>query len=301
MQLPIHDVAVIGGGPAGLSAALVFSRAGRQVAVVDSGAPRNAASPGVHGFLSRDGTLPSTLKEIAREQIAAYGTVTFVETVAESLQRKGPEGFELELRGAEPLRARSVLLALGMVDVLPVIPGLVELWGRDVIHCAFCHGAEHRGRAWGLIAPTAASVETAHRLLHWTDDLIVFADPDLPIDESTSARLCQHGIRIVREPLEALTTNAAGRLTTVKLGDGSEIARDTLVYQPMQRQTRFVYETGVDLVGGRVWVTEGCETSVSGLFAAGDLTAGHQDVASAVASGAMAAKRITQRLADQRC
>lgn len=292
------EVAILGGGPAGLSAALVLSRAGRYVAVIDSGVPRNQASPGVRGFLSRDGVPPATLKAIAWEQIKQYGVATFLQARAESVRRIEAGGFEVAIGGFESVEARFVLLAVGMVDVLPDIPGFHELWGRDVIHCAFCHGAEHRGRAWGLIARTRADVENAHRFLHWTHDLIVFADSGLSVAGGTVHQLARQGIRVVREPLKELATDARGRLVAVRLADGSEVARDTLVYQPAQRQTDLVSKTGVALVDGRVHVSQSYETSLRGLFAAGDLTAGHQDVASAVASGSATAKRITQRLAD---
>src|SRR5689334_19725548 len=158
------DVAIIGGGPAGLSAALVLGRARRRVVVVDAGTPRNAPASHMQGFLSRDGTPPADLLRDARAEVRRYGVELVDDRVVDATA-----GFALRLAGGRTLEARQVLLATGAVDDLPDLEGARERWGRDLLHCPYCHGWEVRDQAIGVLG----SVEHAHLLRQWTDDVVL--------------------------------------------------------------------------------------------------------------------------------
>ena len=164
-----HDVIIVGGGAAGLSAALVLGRARRTVAVVDAGAPRNAPAERMHGFLSRDGMPPADLLATARGELRGYGVELVDDQVVDVTG-----ALELRLAGGRRVKARRLLLATGAVDELPDIPGARERWGRDFLHCPYCHGWEVRDRAIGVLATDPASVDHAHLLRQWSDDVVFF-------------------------------------------------------------------------------------------------------------------------------
>ena len=147
MELEAHDVAIIGGGPAGLSAALVLGRSRRRVVVIDAGTPRNAPASHMQGFLSRDGMRPTALLRAARAEVQGYGVELIDDRVVEATA-----GFVLRLAGGRTIRARHVLLATGAADELPDVPGARERWGRDFLHCPYCHGWEVRDQAIGVLA-----------------------------------------------------------------------------------------------------------------------------------------------------
>ena len=160
-----YDVAIIGGGPAGLSAALVLGRARRRVVVIDAGTPRNAPAAHMQGFLSRDGTPPAELLRAARAEVRRYGVEIVDDRVVDATA-----GFALRLAGGRTVQARQVLLATGAADELPDVAGARERWGRDFLHCPYCHGWEVRDQPIGVLG----SVEHAHLLRQWTDDVILF-------------------------------------------------------------------------------------------------------------------------------
>src|SRR5690242_1905894 len=164
-----YDVVVVGGGAAGLSAALVLGRARRRVAVVDNGAPRNAPAAHMHGYLSRDGMPPADLLAAGRDEAAAYG----VEFIAGRVVSIEP-GFSIALADGGVLKSRRLLIATGATDELPPIPGLWKRWAKDLLHCPYCHGWEVRDQPLGVLGTSAASVEHAQLVRQWTDDLIFF-------------------------------------------------------------------------------------------------------------------------------
>lgn len=287
-----YEVVIIGGGPAGLSAALVLARACRSVAVVDAGKPRNLASPAVHAFLSRDGTLPVDLKRVSRKQIAGYPGAEFVDQRVRHVRSADPEpGFRVALGNGESLAAKRVILSVGMIDELPDVPGFDRQWGRQIIHCPFCHGFENRGTHWGVLAKDLDDVGKARDFSFWADSLTVFADRRVHVPGAVLQQLAVDGIAINRGSVRRLLASGDGRLRSVEMQDGSRVSCETIVYRPHQRQTGLVIDSGVALsAGGRVWVDENHQTSIPGIFAAGDLTPGCQDALAAAAEGARAAK-----------
>ena len=291
-EMKQYDAVIIGGGPAGLSAALVLARACRSIAVIDAGTPRNSASPGVQGFLSRDGILPADLRKLSRQQIARYPHTEFIgNAVRQVRQAKTEQGFHVEFAGGETLGARAVILAVGMIDELPDIPGLRDHWGHRVIHCPFCHGFENRGRSWAVLANDQDDVTKALDLGFWSEDVAVIADRRLHIPEELQAQLSSRHIEVHQGAIRQLVSSGDGDLQAVEMQDGTRVPCGTVLHRPRQRQTGIVLDSNVALSeSGRVWVDDEFQTSISGMFAAGDLTPGCQDVLSGAAEGAKAAK-----------
>src|SRR3954470_15893463 len=186
-----HDVVVIGGRAAGLSAALVLGRARRTVAVIDAGNPRNAPAAQMHGYLSRDGMPPQELLAAGRAEVAGYG-VTFIDDNVVGID----PGLSVSLGDGRALRARRVLVTTGVGDELPDIPGVRERWGRDLLHCPYCHGWEVRDRPLGVLGTHPGSVQHALLVRQWSDDIVFFAHTrDLSPQERT--RLEARGIGVV--------------------------------------------------------------------------------------------------------
>lgn len=291
------EVAVIGGGPAGLSAALTLARAGRRVLVLDAGKPRNAASPGVQGFLSRDGLLPTLLRREAREQIEAYGTVRFADDRVVDIARHG-DRFRLLGAAGERHQAHLAILAVGMVDRYPDIEGFEALWGSRIIHCAFCHGWENRGRRWGLLAGSLQEVAQAQRFLLWSDELCVFLPPGLAVPQHVRAGLASRNISLESRRVVRVVAADESDLAGVELEDGDFVACGTLVYQPQQHQSSLVAHLGLRLDSDqRIAVSCDGETSLPGLYAAGDITPGGQNVSLAAAEGNQLGMAVAHQLA----
>jgi thioredoxin reductase len=193
MSEDVYDVVVVGGGATGLSAALVLGRARRRVVLVDAGVPRNAPAAHMHGFLSQDGVPPGDFLAAGRREVTGYG----VELVAGTVSAIEP-GFVVHLPH-DVLRARRVLVATGAGDGLPDIPGVGERWGRDVLHCPYCHGWEVRDQPIGVLGTDPVAVQHAQLVRQWSDDVVYFAlDPAL--SASDEAQLVARAIRVERGP-----------------------------------------------------------------------------------------------------
>lgn len=294
----IHDVVIVGGGPAGLSAALALGRARRRVLVCDGGPRRNAAAIHLHNFVSRDGTPPNDFRRISQEQLAAYPNVEFRN--ARALCISGARGdFEVEIESTV-VSARRLLLCTGMIDELPDMPGFRELWGQSVFQCPYCHGWEAQDRAWGYLASPAHLAHFARfaqQLRAWTQDVVVFSNGAFEVTAEARAELERAGVRLETDVLSHLVVGEAG-LTGVALSRGVVVPCAALFAHPPQRH--------VDLIGtlGLALDDEGYvqidpmkrETSVLGIYAAGDLTTRVQGAILAAAAGTQAAVMINLEL-----
>ncbi|MEV7099525.1 NAD(P)/FAD-dependent oxidoreductase [Amycolatopsis sp. NPDC051045] len=282
------DVLVVGGGAAGLSAALMLGRARRRVAVVDGGAPRNAPASHMHGFLSRDGMPPSDLLKAGREELAGYG----VEIIEDSVTRLDP-GFTARLAGGRDLTARRVLVATGVHDDLPDLPGLRESWGTDAVTCPYCHGYEVRDQPLGVLGTGPESVEHALLVRQWSPDLVYFAHTT-PVSEEDRQRLDARGIRVVDGVVTAVRRED-GHLTGVELG-ARFVPRTALFLRtrtvPHDELLRGLgYEEGdVDPSG---------KTGVPGVWAAGNVIDARATVIVAAAQGAAAAGALNHDLVTE--
>lgn len=235
------DVVVIGGGAAGLNGALMLARSRRSVVVIDSGTPRNAPAEAMHGFIVLDGTPPTELLRRGREQVRQYGgRVVFGEVASAEPAVPSNEGdlrFTVTLADGRALTARRVLVATGLRDVLPYVPGLAEHWGRSVVHCPYCHGWEVRDETIGVLATGPASVHHALLFRQLSDDLVYFTG-DTELDEENRARFAARGIRIVDTPVDEVVKADDGGIAGVRLADDTFVARRILaVATQMQART----------------------------------------------------------------
>jgi thioredoxin reductase len=292
---PSFDVVIAGGGPAGLSAALTFGRARKRVLLCDAGPRRNAAATHIHTFVTRDGTPPDEFRRVAREQLRAYPSVAVHDTPVTTITGQ-KEAFEVA-SGETRVRSRRVLLCTGMVDVLPDLDGLRELWGGSVFQCPYCHGWEVRDRRFAYLAPDVDAVEFALLLGGWSPDMMLFTDArfDVPVDQRQ--RLARAGIPVEERRIVRLA-GAGARLERIEVAGGGVIARDVLFMHPPQRQVPVVEGLGLELdPHGYVRVDDATlETSIPGIHAAGDLVTKAQAALLGAAAGMRAATAINYAL-----
>lgn len=290
-----YDVVVVGGGAAGLSAALVLTRARRSVLVIDAGEPRNAAVTHMHGFLSRDGMPPSDFLALGRTEVSGYGGEVrrgFVATVASA----GSGGFQLVLDDGEAVVARRALVATGLRDEIPAIPGLSDRWGRDVLHCPYCHGYEVRDQPLGVLGGSSDAVRYAQIVRQWTTDLTYFT-PSGTLSSSDRDELANRGIEVVEGTIEQVVVDS-DRMRGVRLDDGCVIPRAALFVPP-----RFVPNSALLVALGcevdhEGWtsVDSSGRTSVPGVWAAGNVVNARAQVITAAGEGSAAAIAINADL-----
>jgi thioredoxin reductase len=292
MEPELDDIAIVGGGAAGLSAALVLGRARRRVVVIDAGTPRNAAASHMQGFLSRDGMSPADLLRVARAEVRRYG----VEIIDDRVVHATP-GFALRLAGGRMVEARHVLLATGAADALPDVLGAHERWGRDLLHCPYCHGWEVRDQPLGVLATGAGSVEHAHLIRQWSDDVILLAHVHA-VTDGERAVLNARGIAVVDGPVERLIVTD-DRLRAVQLADGRTVPRAALFVRPALRPHRdeLAAALGCELLaGGLVRADADGRTSVRGVWAAGNAANPRAQVITAAGEGSAVAIAINTEL-----
>jgi thioredoxin reductase len=288
------DVVIVGGGPAGLSAALVLGRARKKVLLCDAGVPRNAAAEHIQGFVTRDGTPPAEFRSIGREQLQPYD-VECQNTRVRSVERIGSR-FQVLLEGGRTVETRRVLLATGMVDEVPELPGYRELWGKSIFQCPYCHGWEVRDQAFGVLATAEPFLDFGLFLTGWSQDVVVFTDGALAVPAEQRLRLERAGVRLEERRIRQLLARD-GHLHAVELEDGARVARQVLFARPPQHQTQLVRQLGLALnEQGFVRVDEHKATSVQGVHAAGDLTTPLQGALIAAAEGAMAGYMMNHAL-----
>ncbi|WP_395575075.1 NAD(P)/FAD-dependent oxidoreductase [Streptomyces sp. BK79] len=294
---PLYDAVVIGAGAAGLNAALTLGRARRSVLVVDAGQQRNAPARSIHNYLGHEGIAPADFLDLARREISRFGVERVTASVI-AAARETETRFGLMLDNGATVRARRLLLATGLVDELPDVPGVAERWARDVLHCPYCHGWEVRDQPIGVLATSAVGVEQALLWSQWSDEVTLLAHTGPPLDDTARARLNARSVRVVEGKVRALDV-VDGRLAAALLADGRRVDLTQLVVAP--RFTARV--TGLDGLGLEVtnWEMFGQvagsfvaanpqgATSVPGVFAAGNVTSVTETVIGSAAAGLRAA------------
>jgi thioredoxin reductase len=266
----MYDVIVVGGGPAGLSAALVFGRQRRKVLVVDGGKVRNAPASEMHMYLSRDGFPPSKLLELGRAELAAYPTVE-IRQGSVVAARGAKEDFTVELADGSVERARRLVLATGQVDEPYQIEGLPERFGRSVFHCPFCHGWETTGKTLAVITREPAEAMLALYVAdRFSDDVVLCTDGPLELPDGVAKKLDERGVRVVATPIARLT-GEPGALE-VHFTDGEVLAREAVYHRaPTRQHASLAAELGCEILpDGTVRVDELQQTTVPGVAAAGD-------------------------------
>ncbi len=285
-----HDVIIIGGSFAGLSAATYIARGRRSVCIVDTGSPRNRFATHSHGFFAHDGSVPGAMLATARSQVAAYPTVTFVEGKAMSAARE-PGGFSVKLTTGDVLEGARLVLAFGISDELPAIPGLAERWGRSVIHCPYCHGYEFSGQRLGVLNVSPMSFHQAMLIAEWGPTTF-YLNGDAEPDQAALVRLRERGVAIEPAPVRALHGDGA-RLSSIELADGRMPALDALYLGTRTRlNSEIAGQLGCELdegTFGSIIRTDAAKmTTVSGVYAAGDITRSAHNVTWASADGVTA-------------
>lgn len=287
-----HDVIIIGGGAAGLSAALVLSRAQWRTLVIDAGEPRNAPATEMHGFLSRDGMPPADLLATGRTEVLGYGGAIRAARVT-SVERGAGGRFAVTLADGDVVTSRALLMATGLTDELPLIPGLRDRWGGSVHHCPYCHGHEVRGQSIVVIGsgnPTV-SVRQAALLRHYSDR-VRFVSGGIPLDPADRDRLEAIGVTVIDGTVSHLV-GGPGTLTGVGLADGTVLPCDAVFVAPRPRPNDdALRELGcaVDPGTGLVATTASGETSIPGVWAAGNVVTPTAQVITA--AGAASASAI---------
>ncbi len=289
------DVIVVGAGPAGLSAALVLARACRRVIVFDHDRPRNRFTKAIHGFLTRDGLSPGEFRRLAREELAHYESVRIEPGEVLAAGRAADGLFSVTLHTGRQCTARRLLLATGVVDNVPNVPGLLEMYGTSVFHCPYCDGWELRGRPLAVYGCNKRGFGLSLELTGWSDDIVLCSDGSCELDAGELARLTRNRIP-VREERIAQLEGHDGQLERIRFTTGDVLERRALFFTTGQTQSSDLARAlGCEFNDkGTVRTGPYESTSVPGLYVAGDASRAVQWVVVAAAEGAEAAYAINQ-------
>jgi len=293
-----HDAIVIGGSFAGLSAALYIARARRSVCIIDTGLPRNRFAEHSHGFFANDGSAPSTMLATARSQVAAYPTVTCIHGEA-TTATKTPDGFSVTLAAGDVVESVRLILAFGISDELPGIPGVAERWGSSVLHCPYCHGYEFSGQRLGVLHSSPKSIHQALLVSEWGPTTLYLNGGAEP-DDASLTELTKRGVAIERTPVKALHGDGS-RLSAIELACGRLSAADALYVGPRTRlNSEIAQQLGCELddaqFGPIIRTDAEKMTTVPGVYAAGDITRGAHTVTFAAADGVTAGLAVHRSL-----
>lgn len=295
---------VIGGGAAGLSAALVLGRARKRTLVIDAGRQSNRAAHGIGGLLGHDGRPPAELYELGRKELERYPSVE-VRSGEVRIAKQCGGGFQVELADGTRERVKRVLLAMGMEYRPPTLPGLEELWGNSVFHCPFCHGWEVRDQPLAVLAEGDRAVHMSTLMRGWSDDVVLLTGGSGGLDAEQRAGLSGAGITVDDREVARLESDQ-GELSAVLFADGSRLPRrGLLVPATLHQRTDLAAQLGVRFAAAgpisvdAIDVDAMSRTSVPGIFAAGDVCAQMPQVAAAVAAGSAAAVSVVQSLMEE--
>ncbi|GAA4732746.1 NAD(P)/FAD-dependent oxidoreductase [Phytohabitans rumicis] len=299
----MYDVVVVGGGAAGLSGAVALARARRSVLVVDAGQPRNAPAGHVHNYLAREGTPPADLLAAGRAEVTGYGGTVVTGRVEAATKEDG--GFAVTLDGGRTVRARRLLVATGLVDELPGVPGLAQRFGRDVLHCPYCHGWEVRDRRIGVLATGPLAAHQAELWRQWSPHMTLLGHDAAPPDAEAAERLAARGIAVVPGPVAGLTV-VDDTLTGVRLASGETVELDAVVVAPRFTARSGVLESlgikpvdvemGGHVVGSQVPADPTGATTVPGVWVAGNVADVRAQVVVSAAAGLGAGAAINADL-----
>jgi thioredoxin reductase len=297
------DVAILGGGPAGLQAALVLSRTRKKIIVFDDPEPpRNAASHGVHNFIGIDGLLPTEIRKIAWKQIDQYKSTELRKEKIVNVNKED-EAFFITNDSEASIKAKKIVLAVGYHDVYPNIPGFIECWADTIIPCSFCDGYENRDRIWGIVINSTMELEHLPKMAqNWTSKIKVFVSPNMEITTSYQNALSKLGIPIYRGVITKVNhTNS--KVESVSLESGEKIEAGTLLWIPPKRPAsliqRLVKNFGLELNElGYVKTDKMQQTNINGLYAAGDVQNPYSGALEAAYTGGMAAFSIVREWYD---
>lgn len=295
------DVLIIGGSHAGLSAAMALGRIGRSALIIDSGHPRNKVSEHANNFAGFDGINPNQWREQARNDLLKYDTISFLRNTVVDV-KKLAKNFQAILSNNERILAKKVILAYGIKDQFPAIVGVNELWGKSVFHCPYCHGFEVKGQSIGILGNSPAVEHLLPIIKNLSAKLFVFTQGKSKLTENFMAKLRQHSIHLIEEPIKTLK-HQSSLLKKVVLSNNESISIDALFLTPTSKLT---LSSSIDeQLGcekddmGFIKVKEMGQTSVAGVFAAGDIMTMQQSVVGASASGQIAGSAAVFELSNE--
>jgi thioredoxin reductase len=300
------DIAILGGGPAGLQAALVLSRTRKKVVVFDTPEPpRNAASHGVHNFLGLDGLLPMDIRKISWKQIDKYESAELRKEKIVNVNKEEKHGiFVITMDNENSIRAKKVILAVGYYDVYPDIPGFIECWADTIISCPFCDGYENRDRIWGIVVNSKMQLDLFPKMVqNWTSKIKVFISPNIEIEPSYQNELSKLNISVYKGIITKVN-HSGTKVESVSLESGENIQVNTLLWipqvKPIQLIQRLIENFGLELnEQGHIKTDEKLQTNVKGLYAAGDVKGSSPIGALAAAyNGGIAATSIVREWYD---
>ena len=295
----MHDVIIVGGGPAGLSAALVLGRCRRRVLLFDAGQPRNRASRAMHGFISRDGIDPCEFRQIAREELRTYPDVELHEGEVVAVER-GDRRFTVALKDRRRFTARMLLLATGIIDELPRLEGFEQFWGRSIHLCPYCDGWEHRDQSIAVYGRGIEGVDLALEMLGWSRDLVLCTDGPSGVGADQLARLAAAKIPVIETRIDRLE-GEKDQISGVRFVDGTVHRCAALFFAAPQSQcSNLGKELGCKFSedGTTLDCKECASTNVPGVFVAGNNSRGLQLVIMAAADGTQAAFTMNQALLE---
>lgn len=298
-NLKFFDTIIIGGSYAGLSAAMALGRSLRNVLVIDSGLPCNRFTPHSHNFLTQDGSTPAAIATLARQQVAQYPTVQFLDGLATDAQKTG-SGFAVTTQSGQTVTGKKLVLATGIKDLVPDLPGFAECWGISIIHCPYCHGYEFRGQPTGIMANGERAFHLAMLVHNLTKDLTILTNGKAAFSTEQAARLANNQVTVDETEITAIGQEN-GQLQQVLFSNGTRKELAALYAAlPFEQHSDIPASLGCALTEQGYIKTDAMQkTTVEGVFACGDNTNPMRSVANAVYSGNMTGAVVNRELADE--
>lgn len=293
----IYDVLIVGGGPGGMTSALTLGRGRRHVLLCDDDRPRNAPAKLMQNFPSRDGIAPAEYSKLVRKDLEKYPTVRLVKENVTSV-KKSDEGFLAVLKSGTQVRSRKLIIAVGVKDELPPIPGIANLWGKSIFHCPYCHGFEHQDQPLGLLVNEEKIFQAIPLLLGISRDLILFTNAEMPLSAAQKDLLKKNQVTCFEEKIISFKAVDGHQLSAVELADGSVIPRSAFFLRPPMRPKSDIGEQlGCRITDLGLYEVDATGRSTEkGVFVAGDLNDIRQSVLIASASGATTAIAVNLEL-----
>jgi len=293
------DVIIIGGSYSGLSAGMALGRSLRNVLIIDSGKPCNRQTPHSHNFLTQDGKTPKEISTIAREQVQKYDTVKFHDGVVVKTA-KLYNGFEVETEQGEKFTAKKLIIATGIKDVQPNIPGFAECWGISVLHCPYCHGYEVKNEMTGVFANGDIAFEFSKMIQNWTKDLTLFTNGKSSLNEEQTQKLKDKNININENEIEEVI-HKNGQIQKLVFKNGQEFSLKALYAKiPFQQNINVSEHLGFEMTEqGFIKVDPFQKTTIYGVYACGDNVTMMRSVSNAIAQGNFAGAMVNKELVDE--
>ena len=288
----------MGGSYAGLSAAMALGRSLRKVLIIDSGKPCNRQTPHSHNFITHDGKTPKEISDLAKEQVLKYETIKFHDGIVMKTS-KNPESFEIETKNGEKFYAKKIILASGIKDVMPNIPGFAECWGISVIHCPYCHGYEVKGKITGIMANGDLAFDFTKLVFNLTKDVTLFTNGKSTLNEEQLEKFNQNKIKLIEDEINEII-HESGQIQKVILKEGKEILLEALYAKIPFEQNINVEDLGIELnEQGFIEIDMMQKTNIPGVFACGDNVTIMRSVANAVAQGNFTGAVVNKEFSEE--